>query len=528
MKMALPRRSAYPTDRHVGVRWGSCSRARLPMVVVRAWSSQCFADVDPLVCARGRSVVINLCPARQNQGVGLSHMDPNRAAQRSCLTRLLGGAMRLFKAPRGAGTTVSTVLTLGVTMALLGTSAASALVVEETFEYTGSEQTLTVPAGVTTIHVVATGAAGGTASDGGTPGGQGAVVSGDLSVNAGLLYIEVGGLGSGAGGFNGGGNGGKGGFGGEILSGGGGGASDVREVPSSSASSLQSRLLVAGGGGGGGIFQEQSNPACPGGPGGDEEQPGKDGANCGNAVAFGGGAGEAGVAGAGGAGQPKGTPGTLGAGGDDTSEGNGGGGGGGLYGGGGGGGTQMFTAGAAGGGGGSNLVPAGGTSAVSALGAQPSITITYNAPVAAGTGTTTLVQGTGTTSPPPLNVSAAKPIVGANVAISGSGDVVAVHGKTALLPITCRSAAACSGVVDLQSRPYGSGGQVLYAHTHYAIPPGKTVVLALALRTAARKLLSHHKHAPAYLYLHPSGGLPAGTRYVGGKIQLTLRDSPRR
>ena len=418
---------------------------------------------------------------------------------------------------------------LAVMMALVGASAASALVVEETFKYTGAEQILTVPAGVTSIHVVATGAAGGTASDGGTPGGQGAVVSGDLPVKTGLLYIEVGGSGSGAGGFNGGGNGGKGGFGGEILSGGGGGASDVREVSSSGVSSLQSRLLVAAGGGGGGIFQEQSNPACPGGPGGDEEQPGKDGANCGNAVAFGGGAGKASEAGAGGAGQPQGTPGTLGSGGDDTAEGNGGGGGGGRYGGGGGGGTQMFTAGAAGGGGGSNLVPVGGTSAVAVIGAQPSVTVTYDMLMMAGPdpapANALLSQGIATTSPPPSSVArAAVPAAPPGVAIIGDGDTVAVHGKSALVPVTCRSAAPCTGSVDLQSRAYDSGGQVLYAHIRFTIGSRKRVVLALALRKAGRKLLNHHKHAPAYLYVHPTGGLPAGTPYVGGKVQLALRD----
>jgi hypothetical protein len=445
--------------------------------------------------------------------------------------------MRPFKALRGARAPMSTALILAATMALVGASAASALVVEETFQYTGAEQTLTVPDGVTQVHVIATGAAGGTASDGGTPGGRGAVVSGDLPVKAGLLYVEVGGLGSGAGGFNGGGNGGKGGFGGEVLSGGGGGASDVREVSSGGVSSLQSRLLVAAGGGGGGIFQEQSNPACPGGPGGDEEQPGTDGANCGNAVAFGGGAGRANEAGAGGAGQPQGTPGTLGAGGDDTAEGNGGGGGGGLYGGGGGGGTQMFTAGAAGGGGGSNLVPAGGTSAVAALGAQPSVTISYDlpatpSPVAPNPGAAPnvlLSHEIATASPPPSNaVSAPVPAaVPAGVAIIGAGDTVAVHGRTALVPITCRSTALCTGTIDLQSHAYDSGGQDVYAHARFAIGSRKTVILALALRKAGRQLLLHHKRASAYLYLHPSGGLPVGTLYVGGRVHLTLRDTRR-
>jgi hypothetical protein len=438
---------------------------------------------------------------------------------------------------------VSATLTLGLMMALIGASGASALVVEDTFKYTGAEQTFTVPAGVTSIHVVATGAVGGTASDGGTLGGRGAVVSGDLSVKPGPLYIEVGGPGGGAGGFNGGGSGGTGGFG-QFLSGGGGGASDVREVPNGDANSLQSRLLVAAGGGGGGIFQEQSNPACPGGPGGDEEQPGSNGENCGQVGAFGGGAGKGTEGGAGGAEAPsgfvfhiQGTAGALGVGGTDahageTYEGNGGGGGGGLYGGGGGGGTALFEAGAGGGGGGSNLLPAGGMSAVAVLGVQPSVTITYDTPVTAGPGpalpNALLSQEIATTSAPPSNVvGTAVPVVPADVAIVGAGDTVAVHGKTALVSITCRSAAPCTGAVDLQSRAYGSSGQVVFARTRFTIGSRETAIVALALRKAGRQLLRHHKRAPAYLYLHPSGGLPAGTLYIGGKIQLTLRDTRR-
>lgn len=448
--------------------------------------------------------------------------------------------MRIFNTPRGAGSAACATLTLGVLVGLVGASAASAVVVEETFKYTGAEQTFTVPAGVTSIHVVATGAAGGTASDGGTPGGRGAVVSGNLSVKPGRLYIEVGGPGGGAGGFNGGGSGGTGGFG-QFLSGGGGGASDVREVSNGDANSLQSRLLIAAGGGGGGIFQEQSNPACPGGPGGDEEQPGSDGGNCGQVGAFGGGAGKATEGGAGGAEAPsgfvfhiQGTAGTLGVGGTDahageTYEGNGGGGAGGLYGGGGGGGTALFEAGAAGGGGGSNLLPAGGTSAVAAVGTAPFLTITYNTSVTAGAGSQppspVLGPGVATTPPPASNVASA--LVPADVAIIGAGHTVAVHGRTALVAITCQSASSCTGMVALQSHAHNTGGGVVYAQTRYAIAGGETMTVAMSLRKTAMKLLSRHKHARAYLYVHPSGGLPAGTQYVGGEIQLARRDAQR-
>jgi hypothetical protein len=432
---------------------------------------------------------------------------------------------------------------LGVLVALVGASGASAEVVEETFKSTGAEQTFTVPAGVRSIHVVATGAAGGAASDGGTPGGRGAAVSGNLSVEPGPLYIEVGGPGGETGGFNGGGSGGTGGFG-EFLSGGGGGASDVRQVSNSAPSSLLSRLVVAAGGGGGGIFQEQSNPACPGGPGGDEEAPGSNGGSCGLPAAEGGGAGNANEGGAGGAESPgtgafvfhlQGTAGTLGVGGTDahageTYEGNGGGGGGGLYGAGGGGGTAWFEAGAAGGGGGSNLVPAGGTSAVAALGAQPSVTITYNTPVtveapqapsgtAPASPTGVLDSGLSVTQPPASSVTSA--VVPAEVEIIGAGDTVAVHGRMAVVSVTCRLAVSCTGVVDLQSFAYDASGGLVYARTRYTIPAGKTVTVVMALGKAGRKLLRKHKHARAYLYLHPSGGLPAGTLYVGGEIRLT-------
>src|SRR5438270_9121875 len=51
------------------------------------------------------------------------------------------------------------------------------------FSYTGSEQTVTVPAGVTSIHVVAIGAPGGSSRSG--SGGLGAQASTDLSVTPG-------------------------------------------------------------------------------------------------------------------------------------------------------------------------------------------------------------------------------------------------------------------------------------------------------------------------------------------------------
>ena len=68
-----------------------------------------------------------------------------------------------------------------------------------TFSPTGKEDTFVVPAGVSSIHVVATGAPGAVGDFGGTPG-RGARVSTDLSVGSGqTLYVNVGGTPTGAG-----------------------------------------------------------------------------------------------------------------------------------------------------------------------------------------------------------------------------------------------------------------------------------------------------------------------------------------
>ncbi len=104
-----------------------------------------------------------------------------------------------------------------------------------TFNYTGSQQTWTVPGGVTSIGIECWGAEGGT---GDVAGGRGGYAEGDLSVTPGsTIYIYVGGQS----GWNGGGTGGN-------AAGAGGGASDVRV----SGTAYSNRVIVAGGGGGGG------------------------------------------------------------------------------------------------------------------------------------------------------------------------------------------------------------------------------------------------------------------------------------
>lgn len=242
---------------------------------------------------------------------------------------------------------------------------------------TGSEQTFTAPTGVSSVHVVAVGATGQAFS---RSGGDGAQVTGDLSVTDGqTLFVEIG-VGGGAGAT--------------VNAGAGGGESDVRtcSVANNSCPALGSaqdpRLIVAGGGGGSGVgggagaggnaVGSGATATCqPGAAGGNtaagtEISGGGGGASCmtggaaGAAISGGGQTGHAGTAGAGGAGG-----GTF----------NGGGGGGaGYYGGGGGGGpTGGGTGSGGGGGGGSSFGPSGSVFAAASTG-TPSVTISYTAP----------------------------------------------------------------------------------------------------------------------------------------------------
>ncbi len=114
------------------------------------------------------------------------------------------------------------------------------------FKYTGAEQALKVPTGVTLIKVDALGAAGaGTPNSYHQEGGHGGRVLAELPVNPGdSLTIFVGGTANvTSGGYNGGGNGTSLST---VPSYGGGGATDIRE----GGKALDDRILVAGGGGG--------------------------------------------------------------------------------------------------------------------------------------------------------------------------------------------------------------------------------------------------------------------------------------
>ncbi len=218
------------------------------------------------------------------------------------------------------------------------------------FDYTGAQQTYTVPAGVTSVRISAQGADGGGSGLYYDVGGSGAYAEADLSVTPGeTLYVQVGGNGSTNSGYNGGGNTtGDLGLGYSFI---GGGASDVRQ----GGAALANRKIVAAGGGGAGGGNYYG---AYGGGGGDASYA-SPGGNSSSGVCTGGGGATSSVGGAAGTVQSigdtekPGQPGVLGSGGAGGDV-IGGGGGGGYYGGGGGGGWQAYAG--CGGGGGSSYV----------------------------------------------------------------------------------------------------------------------------------------------------------------------------
>ncbi len=246
-----------------------------------------------------------------------------------------------------------------VSTVLMGCAAQSALAAPtvQTFSYTGAEQTFTVPTGVWSIAVTATGAQGGGGYNADCEGGDGAIVTATLPVTPGQqLYVEVGGAGgdewngsSSAGGWNGGGSGS------DLAqgSGGGGGATDLRTEPTADGlTPTDSRLLVAGGGGGGANWSCNNIGSGVGGSAGLTPEGG--GAGDYTVGPGPGGTTSGGVAGTNNgycAATPAAQPGTLGLGGDGAPGVNcndGAGGGGGYYGGGGGGTAAVASGGGAG------------------------------------------------------------------------------------------------------------------------------------------------------------------------------------
>ena len=220
----------------------------------------------------------------------------------------------------------------------------------ENFNFTGSSQSWTVPPCVTSVAVSVSGASGG-----GTAGGLGATITGNITVTPGdVITIQVGGTGTGTNAtYGGGGSGQISGIGFPSFAGGG----------ASSISLNGTVIIVAGGGGGtggGDTFSSGGNGGCP------------DGTIGGTNYGGGGGPGTLTSGGVGGilwasGGTPSGQNGSLGQGGNggvDLQFGNGpgGGGGGGYYGGGGGGSDNISIVsfmGGGGGGGGSSLIPSG-------------------------------------------------------------------------------------------------------------------------------------------------------------------------
>jgi hypothetical protein len=410
----------------------------------------------------------------------------------------------------------------------VGAPAAQASQSMRMFGYTGTEQSFTVPAGVTSISVQAVGGAGasGDGASGGV-GGVGAIVTGDLAVTPGeTLYVEVGGDGSGdaggfAGGFNGGGVGGNNGqtesF--AVGAGGGGGASDVRTCSVSAScagGTLSSRLIVAGGGGGGGEDVHGSSGAATGGSGGAADAAGSNGTT--TAAGAGGGGGgvgtsPGGAAGQGGAGMVNDEPGAMGAlgvggaGGSDPECASGAGGGGGVYGGGGGGGddgcgTNLATGGG-GGGGGSSLVPPGGSASPnSGQLDDPSITITYT-PAFALT-VTRAGSGAGKVTSSPAGISC-----GAGCKhYFPSGTAVTLTAKAASGSRFAGWSGACTGTGTCKLT-MNAGKRV--TATFAAIPPPNTTITGAFVDTGKHKATLDFTDSGGVGALHSQCKLDSGS-----------------
>jgi hypothetical protein len=259
--------------------------------------------------------------------------------------------------------------------ALPSNCSASGSMVTCSFTSTGNEQSFVVPSGVSSLHVVAVGAAGQTSWG---AGGSGAQVTGDLSVLTGqTMYVEVG-VGGGAG---------------AAAGGAGGGESDVRTCSVSDGNcpalgtAQDPRLIVAGGGGGGGVGGGAGHGGSAIGSGATSTcQPGAAGQGTAGGTEISGGGGVATCASGGAAGAATsgggqtGNAGSAGHGGAGGGTFNGGAGGGaGYFGGGGGGGpTGSGSGSGAGGGGGSSYGPSGAVF-TAASSATPSVTISYAA-----------------------------------------------------------------------------------------------------------------------------------------------------
>ena len=390
---------------------------------------------------------------------------------------------RLGTGAVGFAVAATSLLTVGVVASspasavTSGNCTSTAGLVTCTFGFTGVSDSFTVPVGVTSLHVVATGAPGGAMqrfdSSLVTPGGRGATVTADLGVTPGQeLTITVGGKPTHdpegcvhavspnqcSAGFNGGGRGQTNYFIPEAdrVYGGGagsGGATDVRAAPFD----LSSRLLVAGGGGGAGI------ESCgPGGAGGDAGFAG--GASpvavCEDtSVSAAGGA--PGTQSSGGAGVNAGA---LGRGGDSYFRNSGGAGGGGLFGGGAPT-TSARTTGIGGGGGGSNLVPSGGSVALDDAG-NPGVVLTYAGPLPA---------------PEPAPCTTAGSAVTCTYPFTSSTRALTVPPGVASVQVVASGAPGGNGGGDIfeDSQLTAPGGRGALVTADLAVSPGQVLLVTV-------------------------------------------------
>lgn len=399
------------------------------------------------------------------------------------------------------------------------------------FAYTGAEQTLVVPDGVTSMTATLAGAAGGARPNrggpGATAGGPGAVVTGTLTTTPGsTLYIEVGQAGAQGGlpTFNGGGsstvcraidNGASG-----------GGASDIRTASGgadTSATALDSRLVVAGAGGGGGTAFG-TNPT--GGPAGGDGEP----SAASQFRAQGGRAGSPTSGGAGGAGATAdsrddgapGAPGRGGAGGGRDGAFCGGGGGGGLYGGGGGGGASILPGDGGGGGGGSSLVPAGFTLQGATNTGNGTVTLSWTVAPAAGA----IVATSGGGQSAQAGAAFAQPLVATvtdpldDAPIPGAAVTFTVTAGSATFPNGTGTATATTGPDGRASTPLTAGttaGPVTVTATTpgAATPATFTGTVTAPPPVADRADLTASLAVPATLRAGSSGPVTLTVRNTG-------------
>jgi hypothetical protein len=137
--------------------------------------------------------------------------------------------------------------------------------ITDTFNFTGAEQSFTVPSGIDTLYVELYGAQG-NSNAGGIQGGFGGYAEGKILVNAGdelFIYVGDGGNLDQYGGFNGGGDAGLSPSP-NAIAGGGGGASDIRI----GGNGLVERIIVAAGGAGAGGNRVAGGSRGTGGGGG--------------------------------------------------------------------------------------------------------------------------------------------------------------------------------------------------------------------------------------------------------------------